>query len=364
MNITEVLVQPQPVAWLPWAVQYFFYIGSAYAAAILFFIALICKTKVSHYFRSSLALTLAIGAVVGPLALTADLHQPGRAWHFYTNLTPWSWMSMGSIFLPIFSGLAVVTAWLYLRNDLMLLRKSDNFISRKFSLLSLGQWQTSYKLLVMVSLLTLLSGLSIALYTGAEVAVLHSRPLWNQPASPLLWFASSFLVAIGFSLIIYLMIAKGKFKLSLTDICIIKRTIIISSLSSGALLSLWATQSSHLSLYNNSMWLTSLLWLFTIFIICTVVTLILINENYKVVSLIVLSILTLLSAWYIRWVTLIDVQLIPKFDVGLYPYHLTTGSGGILSIIGMLGLWSALALLGSELISSKCSTSTFSHHNH
>lgn len=24
MNITEVLVQPQAMAWLPWAVQYFF----------------------------------------------------------------------------------------------------------------------------------------------------------------------------------------------------------------------------------------------------------------------------------------------------------------------------------------------------
>lgn len=44
MNITEVLVPAQEIAWLPWAVQYFFYIGSAYAAAILFLIALIFKT--------------------------------------------------------------------------------------------------------------------------------------------------------------------------------------------------------------------------------------------------------------------------------------------------------------------------------
>lgn len=45
MNITEVLVPAQEIAWLPWAVQYFFYIGSAYAAAILFLIALIFKTQ-------------------------------------------------------------------------------------------------------------------------------------------------------------------------------------------------------------------------------------------------------------------------------------------------------------------------------
>ena len=77
MNITEVLVQPQTVAWLPWAVQYFFYIGSAYAAAILFVIALKFDQQSSHRLRAALVLTMAIGAVVGPLALTGDLHQPG-----------------------------------------------------------------------------------------------------------------------------------------------------------------------------------------------------------------------------------------------------------------------------------------------
>ncbi|WP_218760045.1 NrfD/PsrC family molybdoenzyme membrane anchor subunit, partial [Vibrio parahaemolyticus] len=102
MNITEVLVQPQAMAWLPWAVQYFFYIGSAYAAAILFLIALLFEKHTSHRLRAALVLTLAIGAIVGPLALTGDLHQPGRAWHFYAHITPWSWMSLGSLFLPVF----------------------------------------------------------------------------------------------------------------------------------------------------------------------------------------------------------------------------------------------------------------------
>ncbi|NMS31814.1 NrfD/PsrC family molybdoenzyme membrane anchor subunit, partial [Vibrio parahaemolyticus] len=118
----EVLVQPQEMAWLPWAVQYFFYIGSAYAAAVLFLIALLFERHTSHRLRAALVLTLAIGAIVGPLALTGDLHQPGRAWHFYAHITPWSWMSLGSLFLPVFSGLAVVTAWLYLRQDLINLR--------------------------------------------------------------------------------------------------------------------------------------------------------------------------------------------------------------------------------------------------
>lgn len=77
MNITEILVPPQAIAWLPWAVQYFFYIGSAYAAAIMFLIALAIENHTSHRLRAALALTMAIGAIVGPLALTGDLHQPG-----------------------------------------------------------------------------------------------------------------------------------------------------------------------------------------------------------------------------------------------------------------------------------------------
>ncbi|XEH51309.1 hypothetical protein NMD75_09160 [Edwardsiella tarda] len=86
--ISEILVTPQAVAWLPWAVQYFFYIGSAYGAALLLWLALRSGDRYSVTLVHSLALVLLISAIVGPLALTADLHQPGRAWHFFAYLTP------------------------------------------------------------------------------------------------------------------------------------------------------------------------------------------------------------------------------------------------------------------------------------
>ncbi|MDF4362001.1 tetrathionate reductase, partial [Vibrio parahaemolyticus] len=41
------------------------------------------------------------------------------------------------------------------------------------------------------------------------------------------------------------------------------------------------------------------------------------------------------------------------FDAGLYPYQLTMDGNGWIGIIGMLGLWLALALLGSELVQPK-----------
>lgn len=228
MNITEVLVQPQAMAWLPWAVQYFFYIGSAYAAAILFLIALLFEQHTSHRLRAVLVLTMAIGAIVGPLALTGDLHQPGRAWHFYAHITPWSWMSLGSLFLPVFSALAVATAWLYLRQDLIALRNQPGKVLPLLSKLSLGEWAISRKVMLTISAITVLSGLTIALYTGAEIAVVQSRSLWHQPASPILWFVTAFMGAVGFSLLIWLLLPSQSKTLTSGDNNLLKKSLVTS----------------------------------------------------------------------------------------------------------------------------------------
>ena len=50
---------------------------------------------------------------------------------------------------------------------------------------------------------------------------------------------------------------------------------------------------------------------------------------------------------------MMEVQTIPKFDAGPYPYSLPMGSSGLLGILGMLGLWIALAMLASELVQPK-----------
>ncbi|MFX3862097.1 hypothetical protein ACJBS1_10580, partial [Streptococcus suis] len=88
------------------------------------------------------------------------LHQPGRAWHFYAHITPWSWMWVGSLFLPLFSGLAVATAWVYLRDDIAQLKESENPLLKRLSWLTLGQWQVSTKLMIALAAVTAVSGLS------------------------------------------------------------------------------------------------------------------------------------------------------------------------------------------------------------
>ncbi|MEA3481831.1 MAG: NrfD/PsrC family molybdoenzyme membrane anchor subunit [Pseudomonadota bacterium] len=361
MNITEVLVQPQTMAWLPWAVQYFFYIGSAYAAAILFLIALLFEKHTSHRLRAALVLTLAIGAIVGPLALTGDLHQPGRAWHFYAHITPWSWMSLGSLFLPVFSGLAAITAWLYLRQDLIKLRDQPGKVLPLISKLSLGEWVLSRRAMLMVSAITVLSGITIAVYTGAEIAVVKSRSLWHQPASPILWFVTAFMGSVGFALLIWLLLPSQSKTLTSGDTNLLKKSVVTSGVLTLILLPIWASNNSAFSLYSSEQWIQNIA-LLTLVILGSIIFALMTMRNdkssttsrmHRVMGTFCLSLITLASAWLIRWFTIMEVQTIAKFDAGLYPYQLTMDGNGWIGIIGMLGLWLALALLGSELVQPK-----------
>ncbi|RJX75219.1 tetrathionate reductase [Vibrio sinensis] len=354
MNITEVLVQPEAIAWLPWAVQYFLYIGSAYAAAILFLIALLFDTHTSHRLRAALVLTLAIGSIVGPLALTGDLHQPGRAWHFYAHLTPWSWMSLGSLFLPLFSGLAVATAWLYLRDDLMSLETQSGKIFPLLSKLSLGRWKTSRQLMLSCAVITVFSGLSIALYTGAEIAIVQSRSLWNQPASPVIWFITAFLGAIGFSLLIWLMIPSTSKKLTSSDTRLLRQTTTISGVLTLLLIPIWASNNANFALYGSPIWVKHIALLTTLLLGCVLLALFTLRDTKRhLIGVLITSLIAITTAWAVRWVTMMEVQTIAKFDVGPYPYDLPSGGNGLLGIIGMFGLWLALALFGSELVKPK-----------
>ena len=64
---------------------------------------------------------LLVSAIAAPISLLADLHQPGRFWHFYAHATPWSWMWLGALLPPCFVGLAVLfgAAWWWGRTGLM-----------------------------------------------------------------------------------------------------------------------------------------------------------------------------------------------------------------------------------------------------
>jgi tetrathionate reductase subunit C len=61
---------------------------------------------------------------------------------------------------------------------------------------------------------------------------------------------------------------------------------------------------------------------------------------------------------------MMEVQTLPNYDAGPYPYSLPIGPNGLLGILGMLGLWLAIATVVTELLNVKQSTHTRKNHAH
>ena len=178
MQIIELLTPSYEAAWLPWAVQYFFLVGVATGAALLAAICVWGKDGGAlQRLLPAVILTLAISAIAAPVSLLADLHQPARFWHFYAHFTPWSWMSVGAVLMPMFVGLSVLMCALW--------------------------WLGKPGWMRALAPLLVLSTLSIVVYTGAEIMVVRSRPLWNTLWVPLNLALSGWLATVGMVFVLY-----------------------------------------------------------------------------------------------------------------------------------------------------------------
>jgi tetrathionate reductase subunit C len=212
---------------------------------------------------------------------------------------------------------------------------------------------------------TVLSGLTIALYTGAEIAIVKSRSLWHQPASPVLWFVTAFIGAVGFTLLIWLLIPSKSDRLTFGDTRLLRQTTAISGALSLLLIPIWASNNASSSLYASPLWVQHIALLTSLLLGSVLLALFTLRDtNRHFIQVLFMSGMALTTAWTVRWITMMEVQTIAKFDVGPYPYDLPIGSNGLLGIIGMFGLWIALALLGSELIQPKreSTPSTLTQH--
>lgn len=169
-QIQEVIAIPQEYFWLPWAVQYFFFIGIA-CCATLYACWQCWKGRTGNPRLEAVAVFIAVTAgITAPLALTADLHQTARVWHFYAYPTPWSWMAWGSLLLPLFSAFSI----LY-------------FIAMVVRLV----WKREYKLTRWVALACALTSIGLLLYTGREASILKARPVLYTYWLPILLFFSA-----------------------------------------------------------------------------------------------------------------------------------------------------------------------------
>ncbi len=319
--IREILARPQDIAWLPWAVQYFFFIGVA-CGAVLFaggqrMLAHRGALSAQQSQLEFAALMLAVTAVVvAPLALNADLHQPARVWHFYAHFTPWSWMSWGSLFLPLFS-LCVVGYFLALIYSRLKAKPLPGLLNG-------------------LALLCALSAISILLYTGREVSILRAQPLWFSLWLPVFIFLTA-CQAIPPLLAMWLWrepqyqpsLAGWQFA-NLAVLALVTMLWASGDNPSAQALRHWAIQSPLIAAFPLILWLA----LFGLALLMWKKRL-----HVSVVAIQVVAALTL--CWSVRWLLLMQTQTLPKYNVLANPYSLPFGSEGLLAIIGTFGLWIA-----------------------
>ena len=347
--IREVLVEPQGLAWLPWAVSYFSFIGIAYAAILVAFLM--------HFFSKSrnikfelIAVTIALAfVIVGPIALLADLHQPARAYRFYFSMAPWSWMAWGSFFLPLFA-VSVVGYFFFLVREIA----NPNSFPKWLKLLLKGNLNNSLftKIFSISSLIT--AGL-IVLYTFMEVYVVKARPLWHEPALLPLFLLSIYPAAallIDFTISTIFKTATPKW---LTTTSLVSALLLVVTL-------FWYTQTSAqnaediLTLWHNSATLIP-----TVLSLSVLIIMLLIPRQ----SLLWKGIATLLAiivGILIRWVVLIDVQMIPKYTALLNYYELSWSTNGGLGMISMLGLLLFVSVILWQLLTYVLQSKVEGHH--
>ncbi|MEI6116429.1 MAG: NrfD/PsrC family molybdoenzyme membrane anchor subunit [Burkholderiales bacterium] len=266
---------------------------------------------------------LAVSAMAAPISLLADLHQPGRFWHFYAHLTPWSWMSIGAFLLPVFVVLAMAFCLLW--------------------------WMGKSGLMRVVGILLALSAISILLYTGLEVMVVRARPLWNTIFLPINFALTGWLSTIGAMLLVSRWLPGG---LSAMPSDLVRRL----GLTAFALLLIGAlswTASGLLGLdpsFDAAMRLFELfpVWKLSLWgsLLAGVAVFGLLIRRGRFLSRpgysFLVAVVMLASGWIFRWITFMAVQGVPKYGAGLYVVQMPLGGDGLLGMIGVLGLCIAL----------------------
>ena len=212
MNTTvEVLGFTREPGWLPWAVQYFFLVGISAAAFFLSLPGLVWRrTAWAGASRRAMLAALVCG-VTAPVALLADLHQPGRFLNFYLHPNLQSWMAWGSFFIPLYVGGLLLYAWLCLRPQLAQLAGQSGIGARTAAIYRAVAYggHDNRTAIYVAAVITALGAVLILLYTGMEVMVVQARPLWNTPLVPLLFIATAFAGALGMTALFEALTGRG-----------------------------------------------------------------------------------------------------------------------------------------------------------
>ena len=348
MNTTvEVLGFAREPGWLPWAVQYFFLIGISTAAFFLSLPGLVWRHPDWRGISRRALLAALVCGLTAPVALLADLHQPGRFLNFYLHPNLGSWMAWGSFFIPLYLLGLIGYAWLCLRPLLAEMAKRPSPISGLYRKLAYGG-HDNLSAIKTAALVATLGAVLILLYTGMEVMVVQARSLWNTVLLPLVFAVTAMTGGLGMTALFEALTGNRQSAPVLNKWLARGVWMTLLLLTAWLVLGLSGTSTAAaeaLAAMRGSFgWMATGAWLFG----STLLTLWL-AKNYQS-SLIMPALLALHGAWLIRWIVFIGGQSLPRMGSTRHGYYLTLTPDSLLGIVGMAGLCLTLYIILTSLI--------------
>ena len=349
MLIRDILTPDIAITWSPWAVQYLFFAGLVIGASWIATFDIWLARK-GHSRVEVLAGLVILGSIiVAPFSLLGDLHQPARAWHFYAQVRPDSWMWLGACLLPFFIGFNLLFGYLLVRQRLP--KDGVGLWAKIGRFLRLGSWD-GMRALKLVGILASLSSFSIAFYSGFEIGSVRAVPLWHTYYLPFLFGTTAFASGAGFLLFLHRVI-YGEEAVEEAVTRRLKGWLQIVVLSIFIAFALWwmsgdmAVQQWQTVMGENSAWVERAFALFALWAL----SLVLVFWPRSNLAMLALSgaLITLMS-WGYHWVLLLDGQTIPKYGAAVHLYSPPWGPDGILGLAASFGLWLALMVAFSEWV--------------
>lgn len=348
MNTTvEVLGFAREPSWLAWAVQYFFLIGISIAAFLLSLPGLVWRHPDWRGVSRRALLAALVCGLTAPVALLADLHQPGRFLNFYLHPNFGSWMAWGSFFIPLYVTGLLGYAWLCLRPQLAEMAKRPGPINGAYRKLAYGGHDNPSAIKA-AALFTLLGALLVLVYSGMEVMVVQARSLWNSALLPVIFAVTAMTGGLGITALFEALTGNRQ------SAPLLNRWLVRGLWVTLALFAAWlilglsgaspsAADALAATRYSFG-WLMTGVWLFG----STLLTLWL-ARTYRN-ALLMPALLALQGAWLIRWIVFIGGQSLPKMGSANYSYDLTLTPDSLLGIVGMVGLCLTLYIILTSFV--------------
>lgn len=316
----EVLGFARGPGWLPWAVQYFFLIGISTMAFFLSLPGLLWqRAGWAGLSRRALLAALVCG-LAAPVALLADLHQPGRFLNFYLHTNFGSWMGWGSYFIPLYVGGLLAYAWSVLRGQRAGLKPAA---------LAAGA-----------------GAVLVLVYTGMETMVVAARPLWHSFLIPLLFAVTALAGALAMTALFEALagrrdaapIINGGQRLSQWALLLIVAAWLALAVAGPA------PYAEALATIRGG-WTAAWAWL----ILSAALTLWLARGS----ALLLPAVLALQLAWLARWLVFMGGQSVPKLGATHTPQMaqmLTLTPDSLLGIVGTAGLCLFIYIVLTSLV--------------